>query len=174
MSRKAKGSRRGRHVRGVGIFIHKSLLEERGGALRLRGSQASADGRLITTDITWAGHRLIVASAYLPNDAADRRSFIQERLSAEQTAAVVAGAHLLIGGDFNRRRRCPRPAAAPAPGRCNSHLLAAAHASENWSCWIPAWEFQREAVPACSRASIDGIQHSPAQWNSGKAMDSSR
>jgi len=60
-----------------------------------------ADGRLITADIDWAGHRLIVASAYLPNDAADRRRFIQERLSAEQTAAVVAGAHLLIGGDFN-------------------------------------------------------------------------
>ncbi len=52
--------------------------------------------------------------------------------------------------------------------------VARAITSENWSCWIPAWEFQRKAVPACSRTSIDGIQHSPAQWNSGNAMDSSR
>ena len=57
------------------------------------------DGRCLSIDADWAGHKLQLACIYMPNSAPDRKKFIQDRL---QPLLQAAGSRVPVwGGDFN-------------------------------------------------------------------------
>lgn len=90
--------------RGVAIAIRSALLAS--GAVKLgepvRAGRTTGEGlagRLLALPIDWAGHRLLLVNAYLPNDSTRQRRFIMELL---QTCCAGAGSRsIVLGGDFN-------------------------------------------------------------------------
>ncbi|KAG7672302.1 hypothetical protein KSW81_005182 [Nannochloris sp. 'desiccata'] len=92
----------GRSRGGVAIAIRTSLIRD--GTVRLVGDAASVgpkDGRVISLNIDWAGHKLSMACLYLPNHAPERAQFLQDRLVPLAASAVAARRQLVWGGDFN-------------------------------------------------------------------------
>jgi exonuclease III len=59
------------------------------------------DGRSVSLDINWGGHKLMLGNVYLPNDSVSRKLFIQQRIVKMQRAATAKGGHLVLCGDFN-------------------------------------------------------------------------
>jgi exonuclease III len=97
------GTSSGHGSAGVMIMVRKRLLES--GALKIdEGSiqpaaTVSTDGRLLSVNAEWGGHKLQLASVYMPNEAAAQRRFIDERLVP---LCAAAGSRVPVwGGDFN-------------------------------------------------------------------------
>ena len=83
----------------VAIFIRTALIST--GQLRVaeEGAKPSAEGRLITLEVGWGGHRLLLASAHLPNDHGLQRAWISTHLKPLERRRGTRT--LLLGGDFN-------------------------------------------------------------------------
>ena len=83
---------------GAAIAIRIDL---EGGALVVdRASlHRAADGRLLHFLAQWGGHKLQLASIYMPNEPIAQRAFIGDRLVP--LAAAACGVEMLWGGDFN-------------------------------------------------------------------------
>ena len=87
---------------GVAIAIRTCLIRD--GLVKIIGDPTStgpADGRVISLNIDWAGHKLALASLYLPNTPPERTQFLQNRLLPLATSAAAAQRQLIWGGDFN-------------------------------------------------------------------------
>ena len=95
---------RGMGKGGVAIAIRSSLIRDE--IVTIVGDPSSVgpadlDGRVISLNIDWAGHKLSLASLYLPNTALERAAFLRNRLVPLVESATAAKRQLLWGGDFN-------------------------------------------------------------------------
>ena len=83
---------------GVALVLRQSLLSSGELELDETAAQRPWHGRLLHVSATWAGHKLQLASVYLPSgDPAAQRWAIQAHLSP---LAQLPGAHVW-GGDYN-------------------------------------------------------------------------
>lgn len=82
---------------GVAILVRSSLLTSHGGSAKLTDIKPSLDGRLIHGCLYWGGHRIRLASVYMPNAAAAQRQFIEKRL----VPLRAVGGLPVWGGDYN-------------------------------------------------------------------------
>ena len=89
-----------RPARGVAILVRDGcpLVVDEGSIVRLH-SGADA-GNLIHLKAKWGGHRLHIASIYLPNEPTQQKHSITTQLQPLK-ASLPAGTKLLWGGDFN-------------------------------------------------------------------------
>ncbi|KAL4514486.1 hypothetical protein Ndes2526A_g03954 [Nannochloris sp. 'desiccata'] len=95
------GSSSGSSTSGVLIVVKRNLVTS--GALKIAENSLKIwgpdDGRCLSINADWRGHKLQLASIYMPNDAASQKIFIESRLAPMKTAA---GQRLTLwGGDFN-------------------------------------------------------------------------
>ena len=95
------GTRRCPGSAGVAVLIRNTFLRSVGGASAVSMVQQDQDGRLISLRLSWGGHKLRLVSAYLHNDAAAQKQYIQNRLKVLCEAAELQGERVLLGGDFN-------------------------------------------------------------------------
>ncbi|KAG7674213.1 hypothetical protein KSW81_006039 [Nannochloris sp. 'desiccata'] len=99
---------------GVAFLIRSHLLRDElikidgggGGnnfesAVRSWSPANQEDGRSISVDISWAGHKLTLACVYLPNHSVDRTEFINTRIVPLKKYASSKGRQLVMAGDFN-------------------------------------------------------------------------
>ena len=118
MSQSESGSRsRSRASAGVGILINKRLLQG-DCAVTVSGAQHSNDGRLVSVLLTWGGHRICLASVYVPNCPTEASCWVQQHLRPLAATADPAGTVHVWGGDYNfvhdgvldrhSRQPCPR------------------------------------------------------------------
>ena len=89
-----------RAARGVAILVRDGcpLAVDETSVTRL-GSGTDA-GNLIHLKGVWGGHRLHIASIYLPNEAPRQTNFIEQHLRPLR-ASLPADTKLVWGGDFN-------------------------------------------------------------------------
>ena len=95
-------STRGRGKGGVAIAIRTCLLRD--GIITVIGDPQPVgpdDGRALSLNITWAGHKLTLASIYLPCLATESAHFMRTRLVPLVEAVAAARSQLLLGGDLN-------------------------------------------------------------------------
>ncbi|KAL4514397.1 hypothetical protein Ndes2437A_g01109 [Nannochloris sp. 'desiccata'] len=95
------GSSSGSSTSGVLIVVKRNLVTS--GALKIAENSLKIwgpdDGRCLSINADWRGHKLQLASIYMPNDAASQKIFIESPLAPMKTAA---GQRLTLwGGDFN-------------------------------------------------------------------------
>lgn len=89
---------------GTAIILRTSLITD--GTLELVGGDAAVrrgpGGRYIAAPFRWSGHRLHIASVYLPSgNPTAQRAYITSHLAPLAAAAIAAGCQLVWGGDFN-------------------------------------------------------------------------
>jgi exonuclease III len=85
---------------GVAIAIRETLLQEQGGPAAVTDVQPNSDGRLISLRLDWGGHKLRLASIYMPNQPTAQREFLQASLG--QLASLTGRRSVAVwGGDFN-------------------------------------------------------------------------
>ena len=87
--------------RGVAILVRKRSLVQNGGHITVDKFVPSRCGRLAHIQLSWMGHKVHVASVYLPNDAVGRRDFIARRLTALADSPEATPRTCVWGGDFN-------------------------------------------------------------------------
>ena len=99
----SNSQRAGRTPAGVAIAIRKSLLRCHGGPLLVdeQSLVCSSDGRLVHLRAQWGGHRLHIASIYMPNRYSRQRTFIRERLAPLLQQQQRDGRLCVWAGDFN-------------------------------------------------------------------------
>lgn len=135
---------------GVAIFIRSRLLRD--GAINIDGGGATAeatvkswapanqeDGRSISLNISWAGHKLMLACVYLPNHAVDRAEFIRTRIIPMKKFAVAKGRQLILGGDFNFVHN-PSLDRLTVSGGIVTHPTAQSETTANFWCSHPEME----------------------------------
>ena len=93
-------NRQQRRSAGVAIAIRAALLQEQGGPARISKVQPSNDGRLISLLLEWGGHKLRLASIYMPNQPTEQRQFMQASFG-QLAARTGTQAVPVWGGDFN-------------------------------------------------------------------------
>ena len=122
---------------GTAITVRSNLLAENGGALTVVGNPfdcVGLPGRLTGLDADWRGHKLRLASIYLPSGRPSaQQEAINGALAAFHAAARQAQRDCVWGGDFNfcadptLDRLRLRPAAATSAGN-NTNPCSAARA----------------------------------------------
>ena len=70
-------------------------------ALRSWAPPGYEDGRSISLNVTWGGHKLMLGCVYFPNVPTDRNAFIQQRIVPMQLTATAAGRTLILGAVLN-------------------------------------------------------------------------
>ncbi len=127
--------------RGVGILIREDLL--RSGALTVAAvprPSAHPSGNLLLLPIAWRGHRLLLGSAYFPNDFAAQRRFISDTLAPALEEAGATQRGVVLAGDFNHTLR-------PSLDRFVATQRDPAAAPQGW---LP------DAVAAAAAAAVPG------------------
>ena len=84
------------HRAGVAVLALSGVSGHR---LQLRVRHASTDGRCLTCDLEWAGHRFLLANTYWPNQHTQQERFLEEVL--RPAVGRVGRGSLLLLGDFN-------------------------------------------------------------------------
>lgn len=113
------------HTAGVAILIRKGLEAEVSTVQALPGGPAQGNevpaemGRLTMCSVHWGGHKLRVASVYLPAGQlrAAREQMIRGSLANTVPAAAAAGEQLIWAGDFNFVEDPERDSTAGRGGR---------------------------------------------------------
>lgn len=95
------GGSGGQGRRGVGILVRKVAVDRQYLVLHDPVPPLDNGGRVLSMNAEWGGHKLQLASVYMPNDAAAQRRFIAERLKPLHAAAMSAGRQPVWGGDYN-------------------------------------------------------------------------
>ncbi|KAL4514492.1 hypothetical protein Ndes2526A_g03960 [Nannochloris sp. 'desiccata'] len=84
------------------IFIRRRLISSNLIKIQENSLSKSSNGRLISLNITWGGHRLQLACMHLPNTPAEQRDFIDTLLVPLANTTNGNSLHRKIwGGDFN-------------------------------------------------------------------------
>ena len=142
--------------RGVAIAVRRSLLNS--GQLTMgQPYRIGPAGRLLAVDLDWAGHRLKLITAYLPNDAAGQQAALTEWVRP----LCVGGRQVVLAGDFNfverpELDRAYRPRAAAAGVDATAVVPTDAAASGR----------------SASGAAVAGAPSSPGlQWHTGSHHD---
>ncbi len=161
---------------GTGVLIRQSMLEpaaEGEAPLAKLGAEVvrADDDRSLEISLSWGGHRLRLASHYLPSGKPDEQiAYITDRLGPAAEAAVLSEAAVIWGGDFNfvldRRldtlaERVPgQPLPRPDDERVLRHwqLVGCHRMVDTLRTRRPA---SRAISRAASRARIDRIHVSP-------------
>lgn len=122
---------------GTAILIRKRALSSYGGPINLHEDTicSSGGGRFLRVKLTWKGHKIQLASIYLPNDGKMQIQMIKDQLRAVADGPESSNCNCVWGGDFNfvpdpsrDRLTNGRPSDPSHPDR---------HAAATWTQLLP-------------------------------------
>lgn len=127
---------------GTAVAYRTSLVT--GGSLVLEDGTAAvrrgAEGRYVAAPFLWSGHRLHVASVYLPSgDAAAQKAYVTAHLQPLEAAARASGRALLWGGDWNFAPQPHLDRLRHAPGAPHQDIGTQQHWSDALPSLVDVW-----------------------------------